>query len=252
MRSPAIVIPSSAIAACRCIEIDGAKRYVLDGQVFERLPGPGDVTLRPAPGAFLGYFVGKIKGTEFVERFDVEPSDRPEWYNRDARLKVMDGQGLDACWLFPSQGVVLEAPMLATGDIEASVATVQAFNRWLQEDWGFAYQNRIFAVPYMTLSDPDIAAAELKWAIDCGARIVNVRHGPAITRDGPKSPANIMFDRFWAIAEEAQITVAFHAGADYSMIQHDQCLARHCTARCPTDRTLRTRWATWSARSSRR
>ncbi len=200
-------------------EINGSKRYVLGGQVFEGLPGPGDATLRPAPGAFLGYFVGKIKGTEFIERFDVEPADRPEWYNRDARLKVMDSQGVDACWLFPSQAVVLEAPMLATGDIEASVASVQAFNRWLDEDWGFAYQNRIFAVPYMTLSDPDIAAAEMKWAIERGARIVNLRHGPVVTRDGLKSPANIMFDRFWALAEEAQVTVSFHAGADYSAMQ---------------------------------
>ena len=200
-------------------EINGQKRYVLGGQVFEGLPGPGDATLRPAPGAFLGYFVGKIKGTEFVERFDVEPTDRPDWFNRDARLKVMDGQGVDACWLFPSQAVVLEAPMLATGDIEASVASVQAFNRWLEEDWGFAYQNRIFAVPYMTLSDPDIAAAEMKWAIERGARVVNVRHGPAVTRDGMKSPANIMFDRVWALAEEAQVTVSFHAGADYSSMQ---------------------------------
>ncbi len=32
---------------------------------------------------------------------------------------------------------------------------LRAFNRWLDDDWGFAYQDRIFAVPFLTLSDVD-------------------------------------------------------------------------------------------------
>ena len=116
--------------------------------------------------------------------------------------------------MFPSQGVVLEAPLLAAGDIDATMATMRAFNRWIDDEWGFAYKNRIFGIPYMTLSDPDNAVAELKWAIERGARVVNLRQGAAHTREGKRSPAHPMFDKFWALAEEAGIVVAIHAGAD--------------------------------------
>ena len=200
-------------------EVDGVLRYIIDGKPALSTPGPADVHKRPEPGSFLGYFVGNVKATKFREAFDVEPSTRPEWYNRDARLKVMDAQGIEAAWMFPSQGVTLEAPMLATKDIEGAMASIRAFNRWVDDEWGFAYKNRIFGVPYMTLSDPDNAVAELKWAIERGARVVHLRHGPAVTRDGLRSPAHAMFDKFWGLAEEAGVVVSVHAGADASYME---------------------------------
>ena len=55
-------------------------------------------------------------------------------------------------------------------DIEASVEILRAFNRWLDEEWGFAYRGRIFGVPFLTLSDVGIAVRELEWCIERGAR----------------------------------------------------------------------------------
>ncbi len=205
-------------------EVDGVMRYVIDGQTLIYTQGPADVHPRPEPGAFLGYFVGNVKATKFREAFEVEPATRPEWYNRDQRLKIMDAQGVEAAWMFPSQGVILEAPMLATGDVEATMACMRAFNRWVDDEWGFAYKNRIFGVPYMTLSDPENAVAELKWAIERGARVVHLRHGPAVTRDGLRSPAHPMFDTFWGLAEEAGIVVSVHAGADRSYLDIHETL----------------------------
>ena len=205
-------------------EVDGVVRYVVDGRVFEGLPGPADVHNRPEPGSFLDYFQGKTTRKEFQAAFNVRPSDRPEWYNRDARLGVMDQQGVEATWLFPSQGVVLEAPM--HGDIEAAVEVSRAFNRWIEEEWGFAYQDRIFGVPYMNLSDPDRAVQELEWCIANGARVVTLRHGPAATATGPRSPADPMFDRFWGLAQEANVVVAPHAGSDYTYFELDAFLNR--------------------------
>src|SRR5665213_113123 len=98
--------------------------------------------------------------------------------------------------MFPSQGVVLEAPML-NSDVEAAIEVMRAFNRWIEEEWGFAYRDRIFAVPYLNLSDPEKAAHELRWCLDHGARVVAIRHGSAVTADGLRSPADPMFDRFW-------------------------------------------------------
>jgi hypothetical protein len=74
-----------------------------------------------------------------------EPAEHPEWFDRDARLACMDDQGVEAAWLFPSQGVCMEGPMQP--DIEASIEVLRAFNRWLEEDWGFAYRTASSASP---------------------------------------------------------------------------------------------------------
>ena len=88
----------------------------------------------------------------------------------------------------------------------------RAFNRWLVEDWGTEYQNRIFAAPYISLADVDEAVAELEWALDQGARTVVMRAAAPTTDGGPRSPSDEMFDPFWARVNEAGITVVVHAG----------------------------------------
>ena len=122
----------------------------------------------------------------------------------------MDEQDLEATWLFPTLGVGMEQALVR--DPEALVAAFHAFNRWLDEDWGLHYHDRIFSAPYITLVDVDAAVAELEWAIERGARIVNVRAAPVHTKEGSKSPADPMFDPFWARADEAGVIVASHAG----------------------------------------
>ena len=138
------------------------------------------------------------------------PAEHPEWFNREARLKVMDEQGVEACWMFPTHGVCLEGSMQP--DIEGSLATIGAFNRWIEEEWGFAWQNRIFGVPLMSLSDPEAAVRDLEWALAKGARVIAMRNGPVYTAHGNKSPADPMFDAFWARVEEAQVVMTAHAG----------------------------------------
>lgn len=97
-------------------------------------------------------------------------------------------------------------------DIEASIEILRAFNRWLDEEWGFAYRDRLFAVPFLTLSQLDHALAELEWCLERGARILTIRNGPVFTPEGTRSPADPQFDPFWARIEEAGVVVTAHAG----------------------------------------
>ena len=62
----------------------------------------------------------------------------------------------------PTLGVGMEQALL--DDPPALLAAFRAFNRWLDEDWGFAYQERIFAAPMLTLVDPDDAVTSVQWA----------------------------------------------------------------------------------------
>src|SRR6202035_5521780 len=120
----------------------------------------------------------------------------------------MDGQGVEAAIFRPTLGVGMEQALI--GDLPALTAAFRAFNRWLEEDWGFAYQERIFAAPYITLSDPAHAVSELQWALEHDARFVVMVGGPVMTERGSRAPADPMFDEFWRLANDSGITVLYH------------------------------------------
>jgi predicted TIM-barrel fold metal-dependent hydrolase len=130
---------------------------------------------------------------------------RPEYQNRDARLAVMDAQGIESILLFPTFGVTVEHAM--RGDPEATCAALGAFNRWLEEDWGFGGDGRIFGVPLLSLLDVERAVAELDRLLARGARMVHLLAGPVSGR----SPGDPIFDPFWARVSEARTPVAYHA-----------------------------------------
>ena len=100
----------------------------------------------------------------------------------------MDEQGLDAVWLFPTLGVLYEQDLKT--DPDAAVVAFRSFNRWLEEDWGLHYQDRIFGAPYITLADVDEAVSEFEWALDRGARLVCMRPAAPTTKIGPRSPGD--------------------------------------------------------------
>ena len=219
--------PKFAERGVRLVDIDrsGKPRYVLDGgRLHPILPGPGDVFKRPRPGSLYDYFAGKSDKRRLGSELSSEdPAAHPEWFDRDARLACMDEQGVEAAWLFPSQAVCMEGPMQP--DIEAAVHILGAFNHWLEEDWGFAYKDRIFGVPCLTLSHLDQAVAQLEWCLDRGARVVSIRNGPVFTPGGTRSPSDPRFDPFWARVAEAGVVVAPHAGFEDGYVGVTQAVA---------------------------
>jgi predicted TIM-barrel fold metal-dependent hydrolase len=130
---------------------------------------------------------------------------RPEYQQRSARLATMDAQGLESILLFPTFGVTVEHAL--RGDAEASFAALGAFNRWLEEDWGFGRDGRIFGVPLLSLLDVERAVAELERVLARGARMVHLLAGPVNGR----SPGDPVFDPFWARLAEAGVPAAYHA-----------------------------------------
>jgi predicted TIM-barrel fold metal-dependent hydrolase len=135
---------------------------------------------------------------------ELEPI-RPEYRNREARLAVMDAQGIESVLLFPTLGVSVEE--LISDDVEAMYACLAAFNDWLDEDWGFNFRDRILAVPMVSLLDPGRAADVVESLVGRGARAVNLRPGPI----GGRSPADPEYDRFWTVISEADVGVSYHA-----------------------------------------
>jgi len=142
---------------------------------------------------------------------ELEPlASHPEYQDRDARLAVMDAQGVEAAFFFPTLAVGMQQSL--AHDLDALTAAFAAFNRWILEDWGFDYQNRIFAAPVLSLADVDKAVEQVEFAIGNGARMVCMVPGPVPTANGNISPAWPVFDPVWARIAEAGLTVGIHGG----------------------------------------
>ncbi len=181
----------------------GRDRVMIGDQPFTFLENSYTQTVHK-PGALremlrnLRY--GDSEGSDTLEAL------RPEYVDREVRLRVMDEQGLEAILLFPTLAVCVEQSI--NRDVDQCYANLRAFNRWLDEDWGFAWQGRIFGVPLLSLLDQARAIEELEWVMERGARVVHLRAGPAYGR----APGDPCFDPFWARINEAGIAVAFHIG----------------------------------------
>lgn len=179
---------------------DGRDRILVGDEPFTFLAPHFDTVV--APGGLKEMLLHLKSGVVGDRPTDI-PIE-PAFQDREARLALMDQQGIEAAVLLPTLGVTVEHAMRR--DVLQTYANLAAFNRWLDEDWGFAWKDRIFGVPLMSLLDVDRAVEQLEWAMDRGARLVHLRPGPV---DG-RSPADPVFDPFWARVNEAGIGVAFH------------------------------------------
>ena len=190
-------------------EINGRKYNVLGGRVSRAVVNP---TFDPvaSPGVLKDYFRGNPNGDNPLDLLKARDRIKDEYRDRDARLSTMDDHGLEKVWMFPTLGMVYEEEL--RHDPEAVAVLFRAFNRWVEEDWGFAHQDRIFAAPYITLADLDFACTELEWALDKGARTIVMRPAAPTTVLGQRPPTDPQFDPFWARVNEAGITVVVHAG----------------------------------------
>ncbi|HVX22632.1 MAG TPA: amidohydrolase family protein [Acidimicrobiales bacterium] len=135
----------------------------------------------------------------------VSPMDYPAWMHRDARLELMDEQGVQANVMLPTEAVLVEYELYKMG-VDAAFANIRSFNRWIEDDWGYNYQDRLFGVPILSLADLDLAVAELDRVLALGARFVHLNVGPAYGR----SPADPHFDPFWGRLAEAGVPAIYH------------------------------------------
>ena len=170
----------------------------LDGERY-----PRRVTV--APGSLERSLAARDRGEQYTHQ--LIDGWAPEYTDRSTRLRLLDEWGIDATVMFPSSGLAFDAQMSTRPDAACAAAT--AFNRWIEEDWGFAHENRIFAAPFISLQVVELACAELERVLQLGARIVQVRLGAV---DG-RSPAHPSFDPFWARVQEAGVPVALHITA---------------------------------------
>ncbi len=191
---------------------EGKRRHLLFGDVRQTMvPNP---TFNPItrPGAFHDRLkdlaAGAERGTpdmKDLSRYGALEPLPAHYQDRDARLRVMDDQHLERAFLFPTLAVGIEG--LNPTEVGMTYKVFRAFNEWLEDDWGYDHRHRLYSAPAIPVLDPQLATEELDRVLERGARLIALRPGPANGR----SPADPVWDPFWARLQEADVPAAYHA-----------------------------------------
>jgi predicted TIM-barrel fold metal-dependent hydrolase len=193
----------------RFAEVKGRKKLLVRSQLTEFIPNPTfEVVARP--GAHMPFYAGENPEGKTLRELTGEPMKAiPAFRNPQDRLALLDEQGIHACLMFPTLASLIEERL--KDDPHLTQVAIRAFNEWLHDDWGYAYEGRIFATPIVSPCDVDSGIAELERVLDRGAKAILVRPAPVAGLRGSRSPFLEEFDPFWARVQESGVVVALHA-----------------------------------------
>jgi predicted TIM-barrel fold metal-dependent hydrolase len=191
------------------VQINGRTKIAIRGHISNYIPNPTfEVVARP--GAWEEYFkYGNPDGKTKRELFGEPMRAIPAFFEPGPRLEKMNELGLDRTLMFPTLASLLEERL--RDDPLAIHVLIHALNEWLDEVWGFNYQNRIFTTPVITLPIVEKAIEELEWVVKRGARCILVRPAPVPGFRGPRSFAVPEFDPFWERVVEYDLLVGMHS-----------------------------------------
>ncbi|KZS60036.1 amidohydrolase family protein [Mycobacterium ostraviense] len=191
------------------VQVKGRTKIAIRGHISDYIPNPTfEVVARP--GAMEEYFrVGNPEGKSRREIFGEPMRSIAAFREPGPRLELMNELGVDRSLMFPTLASLIEERM--RDDPLLIHVVVHALNQWLDEVWGFNYQNRIFTVPVISLPIVEKAIEELDWVVRRGARAVLVRPAPVPGYRGPRSFALPEFDPFWQRCVEHDVLVAMHS-----------------------------------------
>jgi predicted TIM-barrel fold metal-dependent hydrolase len=193
----------------RYVEVDGRTKIAVNGHISEYIPNPTfDVVARP--GAMEEYYrQGNKEGKSLREVYG-EPMKSVEAFRTpEARLELMDSQGIEKTLMFPTLASLLEERL--RGQPEATHEVIHSLNQWMHETWQFVHSGRIYSTPVITLCLVDRAIEELEWVLERGAKVVLIRPAPVVGHQGSRSFALEEFDPFWKKVVEADVLVALHS-----------------------------------------
>jgi predicted TIM-barrel fold metal-dependent hydrolase len=213
-------LPEKYRSAVQYVEIGGRTKIMIRGVLSDYIPNPTfDVIAKP--GAQEQYFKhGNPEGKSYRELVGDPMRSIPAFREPEPRLKLMDELGVDRSLMFPTLASLLEERM--RDDPELTHAAIHALNEWMYETWSFNYEDRIFAVPVITLPILDKALEELEWVLERGAKTILIRPAPVPGYRGSRSFAYPEFDPFWKAVVDAGIFVSMHSSdSGYSRYQAD-------------------------------
>ncbi len=176
-------------------DADGDEVLLIDGKSLEairnRLGALGGIEMNPdellAPG-----------------RFSYEDGCPPGSYDPQARIDVLDQEGIDIALLYPTIGICWEGH---TQDAALAHAYTEAYNRWIV-DFCSHDPKRLVPIAHLNLLDGDLAVKEMKRAAEAGCKGIYI--SPDMFARNNKRFDDPSLDRFWAAAQDMELPVGFH------------------------------------------
>jgi predicted TIM-barrel fold metal-dependent hydrolase len=204
-------LPAKHKGAIDYLEKDGRTKLSVRGEITEFIPNP-TFEVVGSPCAQEEYFkAGAPPG--MTRREIMKPMKAiPAFFDPLPRIELMDELGIEQSFMFPTLASLVEERF--ADDAELTHVIIHALNQWMHEHWSFDYENRIFAVPIITLPIVERALEELEYVVGLGAKAVLVRPAPVPGPNGRRSFALPEFDPFWSRVSELGIPVCLHASDD--------------------------------------
>lgn len=209
-------LPEEYAGVIKYVEVNGRTKIAIKNKISDYIPNPTFNKVAP-PGAQELEF--KLKNPDSMTAADKElqlaPPPKyieapPAFFEPEARVMLMDEQGIDRAMMWPTLASLLEERL--ADDPHATHAVVHALNQWMHEQWTFNFENRIFPTPIITLPIMDKAMEELEWVVERGAKAILVRPAPVPDFNGRRrSMALPEYDPFWKLVQEADVAVGMHA-----------------------------------------
>jgi predicted TIM-barrel fold metal-dependent hydrolase len=191
------------------VDVEGRRKVVIAGMLSEFIPNPTFAVVA-APGSHVKWYRADNPEGKTLRELGGKPLRPPEtWRSGDGRIALLDQQGLHAALVFPTLASAIEERLGARG--EATAALFHALNQWTVDEWGFARAGRLYSVPFISLTNLELALAELEFVIANGARTVAIRPAPVPDVRGSRSFGFPEYDPFWARVADAGIFVCLHA-----------------------------------------
>jgi len=201
-------LPKAYADAIQYVRVNGRTKIAIRGQISEYIPNP-TFSVVAKPGAMEDYFKhGNPEGKSRREIFGEPMKAIPAFREPGARLELMNELGVARSLMFPTLASLIEERM--RDDSALIHVVVHALNQWLDDEWGFNYQGRIFTVPVISLPILEKAIEELDWVVSRGARAILIRPAPVPGYRGPRSFALPEFDPFWQRCVDHDVLVAMH------------------------------------------
>jgi predicted TIM-barrel fold metal-dependent hydrolase len=202
-------LPESRKNAIDYVEVHGRTKIAVRGQISDYIPNPTFARVGQ-PGAQAEYFKnGNPDGKSYKELIGRGIDCPPSFRNAEARLELLNEQGVDYALMLPTLASLMEERM--RDDPELAADAVHGLNKWMTEEWPFQFEGRIFSVPIITPGLVDRAIQELEWVLSKGAKVILMRPAPAWGYQGPRSFALPEFDPYWELVQESGILVVVHA-----------------------------------------
>ena len=163
------------------------------------------------PQVGLNAVAGRPKAEWSMEpaRFD---EMRAGCYDIEARVRDMDLDGIYASLCFPSLIAGFAGTIFAKSkDQELGLACLRAWNDWHIDEWAGPHPDRIIPLQLAWLSDPEIAAADVRRNAERGFKAVSFPENPVDL--GLPSVHTDHWDPLLRACEETQTVICLHNGS---------------------------------------